>query len=96
LTIYRLYWGFVLLTPLLFILIYIGKRRYLKLRALPQNIKQWPWWKLIASTVAFIFWAWAVPPVVTTDAGKVVAAFGAVFVSTILSILGAVFEPPEA
>jgi hypothetical protein len=96
LTPYSLYWGFVVLTPILFLLIYIGKRRSQKLAALPQNIWQWPWWKLIASTIAFMVWALAVPPLVTMDAGKIVAAFGALLVSTLLSVLGAVVEPPEA
>jgi hypothetical protein len=92
----RLYWGFVVLTPILFLLIYIGKRRSQKLSALPQSLKIWPWWKLAASTTAFLVWALAVPPLVTTDAGKIVAAFGALLVSTILSLLGAVVEPSEA
>jgi len=44
---------------------------------------------LIASTIAFMVWALAVPPLVTTDAGKIVAAFRAVLVSTVLSLVGA-------
>jgi len=95
LTPYRLYWGFVVLTPILFLLIYVGKRRSQKLPVLPEKIKQWPWWKSIASTIAFMVWALAIPPLVSTDAGKIVAAFGALLVSTLLSLLGAVCEPPE-
>jgi hypothetical protein len=93
LTPYWLYWSFVGLTPILFLLIYLGKRRSQKLPALPENIRQWPWWSLIASTIAFMVWALAIPPLVTTDAGKIVAAFGALLVSTLLSLLGAVLEP---
>jgi len=37
-------------------------------------------------------WALAVPPLVTTDAGKIVAAFRAVLVSTV----GGVVETAEA
>lgn len=90
-----LYWIFVGLTPALFVLIYIGKRRSQNLRYMPQSFAQWPWWKLIASTIAFMFWALAVPPLVATDAGKVVAAFGAVLISTLLGVVGAAIEPPE-
>jgi hypothetical protein len=90
-----LYWGFVVLTPILFLLIYVGKRRSQKLSPLPQSMAQWPWWKLIASTIAFMVWALAVPPLIETDAGKVVAAFGALLVSTILTLIGGVVEPPE-
>jgi hypothetical protein len=92
----RLYWGFVAFTPILFLLIYIGKRRSQSLRFLPESMTQWPWWKLFAATVAFGFWALAVPPLVSTDAGKAVAAIGALFVSTMLTILGGVFEPKGA
>ena len=88
-----LYWGFVGLTPILFLLVYMGKRRSQNLPVLPQQSIQWPWWKLIACTVAFAFWALAVPPLVATEGGKFVAAFGALFISTLLSLIGAVVEP---
>lgn len=88
-----LYWGFVVLTPVLFLLVYLGKRRSQNLPLLPSSPTQWPWWKLIASTVAFMVWALAVPPLIDGDAGKVVAAFGALLVSTLLSLIGSVVEP---
>ncbi len=91
-----LYFGFVVLTPILFLLIYIGKRRSQNLSALPQGAAKWPWWKLIASTIAFATWASAVPPLVTTGPGKIVAAFGALLVSTMLSVVGGAVEPSEA
>jgi hypothetical protein len=91
------YWSFVVLTPILFLLVYVGKRRSQKLSFLPNEISQWPWWKLFASTVAFMVWALAVPPLLeSSDVGKVAAAFGALIVSTMLSLFGAVFEPPES
>lgn len=93
LTKYCLYWGFVGLTPILFLLVYMGKRRSQGLPVLPQQPIQWPWWKLFACTVAFAFWALAVPPLVMSDGGKFVAAFGALLVSTLLSLIGAVVEP---
>jgi hypothetical protein len=89
----RLYWGFVVFTPILFLLIYIGKRRSQNLRFLPASLGDWPWWKLFAATVAFLFWALAIPPLVSTPAGQVASAFGALLVSTLLTVLGGVFEP---
>jgi hypothetical protein len=86
----------VVLTPIIFLLIYTGKRRTQNLSFLPPHRRSWPWWKLIASIIAFGIWALAVPPLVTTDAGKVVAAFGAIGVSAALSLVGAVVEPREA
>jgi hypothetical protein len=89
----RLYWGFVVFTPILFLLIYIGKRRSQNLRFLPESVRDWPWWKLFAATVAFLFWALAIPPLVSMPAGQVASAFGALLVSTLLTVLGGVFEP---
>jgi hypothetical protein len=91
-----LYWGFVVLTPILFVLIYLGKRRSQNLPLLPDTIAGWPWWKLIASTIAFMVWALAVPPLVTGDLGKITVAFGALLVSTLLSLIGGVVEPEPA
>ncbi|MCC8936845.1 hypothetical protein H8A99_10195 [Bradyrhizobium sp. Arg68] len=91
-----LYLSFIILTPVLFMLIYIGKRRSQKLSFMPDDVTGWPWWKLFASTIAFSVWALAVPPLVTGDAGKVVAGFGAVLVSTLLGLIGNVVEPAEA
>lgn len=91
-----LYWGFVALTPILFLLIYLGKRRSQNLPLLPGTIGGWPWWKLIASTIAFMVWALAVPPLVEGDLGKIVVAFGALLVSTLLSLIGGVVEPEPA
>jgi hypothetical protein len=88
----RLYGFFIFLTPILFLLIYIGKRRSQNLSFMP-GLKKWPWWKLIASTIAFSIWALAVPPFVSSDAGKVAAGFGALLVSTFLGLFGNVFEP---
>jgi hypothetical protein len=93
---FTLYCGFVVLTPILFALIYVGKRRSQNLTPPFPDLSKWPWWKLIASTIAFMVWALAIPPLVTTDAGKIAAAFGVLLVSTLLSLVGAVVERPEA
>lgn len=87
----RVFWFFVFLTPALFLLIFVGKRRSQNRPALPG---QWPWWKMTASTIAFLVWALAIPtaPYLTGESGKVVAAFGAILVSTFLTLLEPVFE----
>jgi hypothetical protein len=91
-----LYIGFAILTPILFMLIYMGKRRSRKESILPESRAEWPWWKLFASTVAFMVWALAVPPLLESQAGKVAAAFGALLVSTLLNLIGGVVEPAGA
>lgn len=92
----RLYWFFAALTPVLFLLVVAGKRRRTGLSALPA-LRHWPWWKLLASTIAFIVWALAVPttPYLAGPAGKVVAAFGALLVSTFLTLLEPIFDPSD-
>lgn len=93
----EVYWAFGILTPILFLLIYAGKRRSNGLPPLPSP-REFPWWKLIASTIAFLTWALAVPggPYLQGDAGGPVAALAALFISTLLSVLAAVIEKPES
>jgi hypothetical protein len=90
-----IYWFFAVLTPVLLLLIYLGKRKVAGLPTFPP-IREWPWWKTFAATVAFLVWALAVPgnPYVKGDtAGAAVAGFFAIFISTILSILEPIFDP---
>jgi hypothetical protein len=89
----RVYWFFAILTPILLLLVLAGKRRRDGLSPFP-GWSELPWWKLAASTIAFIVWALAVPntPYLTGQSGKVVAAFGALLVSTFLTLLEPIFE----
>lgn len=90
-----IYWFFGILTPLLFVFIYLGKRRTAGFPIIPP-LSQWPWWKIFACTVAFFVWALAVPgnPYVKNDASGAVAGFFAIFISTILSVLERIFDQP--
>src|SRR5260221_6116401 len=89
----ELYWSFAMLTPVLFLLIYAGKRKGAKLPAFPA-VKELPWWKVIACVIAFLVWALAIPstPYLTTEGGKVVAGFGALLVSTFLTLIEPIVE----
>ena len=88
---------FTVLTPVLFLLIYVAKRRSAGLPRLPGSIKEYPWWGMFAATVAFLAWAVAVPesPYLTSNEGRVVAGFLALFISTALSRLEPVFGPQQ-
>lgn len=90
------YWFFGATTPILFLLIFAGKRRAAGLPPFP-SLKLLPWWKLTASGIAFFVWALAVPttPYLGGEAGKVVAAFAALFVSTVLTLLEPIVERPS-
>lgn len=90
-----LYWGFAVLTPIFILLALAIKRREANMPPFAP-LSQFPWWKMFASTVAFLAWALAIPnnPYISGDAGGTVAAFLALFISTILNRLEKVFQPP--
>lgn len=90
---HSIYWFFGVFTPVLFALIYLGKRRAANLPTFPP-LSEWPWWKMFAATVAFLVWALAVPgnPYVKGDTSGAVAGFFAIFISTVLSVLEPIFD----
>lgn len=89
-----LYWAVAILTPVLYFLILVGKRRAAVGPGLPA-LKDWLW-PALAATVAFLAWALAVPsrPYLTGEEGGVTAGLLAVVVSVILGVLGRFFAPP--
>jgi hypothetical protein len=89
-----LYGTFAVLTPVLFALVYAGKRRVAKLSRWP-GTREWPWWPTIAATIAFLAWGLAVPqgPFVTNDGKGMLAGLLAVFVSALLGVVGKVVSP---
>jgi hypothetical protein len=89
------YWGCVLITPIILLLVYASKRASTGLRPIP-NVKELPWWKMSAATIAFLVWGLAVPgnPYISGESGAVIAGFGAVLISTVLSLLEPIFERP--
>ena len=90
-----LYWGFTALTPVMLVLMLASKRATDGLSVFPKG-REMPWWKLTAATVAFMVWALAVPgnPYVAGDGAPIVASFGAIIISTLLSLLEPIFERP--
>jgi hypothetical protein len=91
------YWLFAALTPILFLLVLAGKRRSTGLPPFPK-LREWPWWKLVACTVAFLLWALALPtsPFWRQEEGRTLAGFGALAISIFLSLLDPIFEPQPA
>jgi len=81
-----LYWTGAVLTPLMLVLIALGKHR---LAAIPEASFRLPLWPMVASFAAFLAWAPSVPGLIAdSNAGaRILAGFGAVFVSTILSMV---------
>lgn len=87
-----IYFGFAVLTPILFVLIFHNQ---LALNEKPYpSIWNWPWWRIFASTIAFCVWALAVPnnPFIATKSAGVLAGIGAALISTLLSLIAPIVE----
>jgi hypothetical protein len=86
---------FVAVTPALMLILYL---RHLAVAGRDWKVppKSWPWWSMIASSIAFAVWAMAVPgnPIIDPNntAGGVVAGVAALLVSTVLNIFAPFFE----
>lgn len=87
-----LFWGFVCLTPLMFALLFYNKLAVANTKL--RSWKEFPWWKMIASTIGFAVWALAVPngPYLQTAGASALAGLAALFVSTVLSLLDPIFD----
>lgn len=91
-----IYWGFAAATPILFVLVYAGKRHAANLPRFPSQLAAWPWWSTIAATLAFLAWGLAVPggPYLDDQSGRVVSGLAAMFVSAGLGVVGRLFQKP--
>ena len=89
-----IYGLFAVLTPVLFALIYCGKRRAAGQPRWP-GLESWPWWPMIAATIAFLAWGLAVPdaPFFSGEKGRVLGGLLAIVVSVLLGVLGRFFAP---
>lgn len=90
----KVYLVYGVLTPVLFALIYAGKRRAARKTRWP-GWREWPWWPMIAATVAFLAWGLTIPdgPFLTGEGGRVLAGLLAIVVSTVLGVVGRFFAP---
>ena len=92
-----IFWFFVaIVAPGLFMLITAAKRRSSD-KSFLEVARRWPYlWKVLATVVAFAAWANVVPssPFLGSESGKIVAAFIALAVSTVLSIADPLMVKP--
>ena len=89
------YLGFIVLTPMIFLLVYVGQQIALGLPTPFPPPREWPWFKLIASTIAFAAWALTIPtrPFWNSAEGGAVAALLAIFVSVFLTLIEPICDP---
>lgn len=92
-----IYWAFVALTPVLFSLIYAGKRKGQGEPGSP-GLRAWPWWPTVAATISFMVWGLTTPnrPYFAGEGGDVVVGLLAIIASTLLGVVGRFFGPTRA
>jgi hypothetical protein len=78
----------LLLTPVLLLLGYIARQAVKKDEPMPK-VKEWPWWKALAATLAFAAWVLAVPgnPFCQSTSALLVAWLVAAVASTLITLL---------
>jgi hypothetical protein len=81
------FWVFLALTPVVVWLVYAAKVRSAGKR-LPSRPVSWPWWEMIASTLAFAAWAYSMPNSVFTRFAWYTAAIGTLVVLVVSILLG--------
>lgn len=84
---------FTALTPIVLWLVYAAKVKNLN-QPLPISPKQWPVWEMVASTLAFVAWAFALPesPFTTLSwYNQPLAGVNIIATSTILGLLSPFF-----
>jgi hypothetical protein len=86
---WHLYAAGAVLTPVVLLLIVYGRHRQ---SGATEAFRPHPW-PIAAALVAYLVWALSVPGLLAEPGQKLLAAFGAVFVSTLLSLLEPVFGP---
>ncbi len=85
-----IYWVFAALTPSILALLLLGRTQPGEAQTAKLH-----WWPLTAATIAFMVWALSVPGHPVADAWKMLPAFGALLVSTFLSLLEPILGPKK-
>ena len=80
--------AFALLTPALLLILLSNA-----LATQPATAKPLHWWPFVASLLAFLVWGLSVPGMIDSDALQAVCAFGALFLSTLLSLVEPIIPP---
>lgn len=81
--------AFVLLTPLVVWLVY-GAKVIAAGRPVPWHCRTWPVWEMVAATVAYLTWAFALPGSPFRGQGWYSSAVGALAVLSVSTLLGLV------
>jgi hypothetical protein len=91
------FWAFVVATPIAVLLVFLAKVKAGK-KAIPLNPVKWPLWEMIAATIAYVAWAFALPGSpfgeFTVWYSPAVAGIAVLVTSTVLGLFAPLFARP--
>ncbi len=90
------FWAFLVATPLVVWLVYAAKVKAAR-KTLPLHPSQWPVWEMLAATVAYFAWAFAMPNnpfAAYTWYSSGLAGIAVLLASTLLGLLAPLFQRP--
>lgn len=83
------FWFFLIVTPIVVWLTYAGKVRQAT-GTVPGAIREWPKWEMVAATIAYLAWAFALPETPFAELSFYSAAIAAVVVLVVTTAIGLV------
>ena len=89
---------FLALTPITTWVVYAVKYKA-KNKALPTHLNLWPWWEMVAASLAFIVWSYALPGTPFARLSWYQAGLGSaalLLVSFLLGLVAPIFQPAQA
>lgn len=94
---WAMFFSFLALTPMVNWLLYAMKLRAAG-QALPVRVSQWPLWEMTVASIAFVFWAAALPttPFASLGVSQALAGFLVLVVTTLLGLLSSLVRPVSA
>jgi hypothetical protein len=90
------FWIFLFATPVIVWLVYGGKLMTLRIKA-PLNFGAWPIWEMLAATIAYTAWAFALPHSPFTEYpwySSALSGLAVLVVSTLLGLVAPFFQKP--
>jgi hypothetical protein len=93
---WRVFWGFLVATPIVVWVVYAGKIKAAQ-KPIPVAFQQWPVWEMFAATVAYFAWTLGLPetPFIQYSwYSSALAGLIVVLASTILALLAPLFQRP--
>jgi hypothetical protein len=90
------FWSFLAFTPIVVWMVYAAKVKVAR-GALPIAFRAWPVWEMLAATIAYVVWAFALPQTPFVQYlwySSALAGIAVLVTSTVLGLLAPLFQRP--